>query len=106
MRPTWGSTQGQTDRLTVSHNVTLTLVLTAVVSKSSIFWEIKSCPFFNFALEHAIRQIQENQVGLKLNGTHQQLAYADHMNLLSGNMGTIKKDTESLTEASKDVGQK
>jgi hypothetical protein len=32
---------------------------------------------FNFVLEYAIRKIQENQVGLKLNGTHQLLAYAD-----------------------------
>jgi hypothetical protein len=59
---------------------------------------------FNFALEYAIRKVQENQVGLKLNGTHQLLAYADDVNLLGDNMDTIKKDTETLTDTSKEVG--
>jgi hypothetical protein len=37
---------------------------------------------FNFALGYAIRKIHEIQVGLKLSGTHQLLAYADNVNLL------------------------
>jgi hypothetical protein len=30
--------------------------------------------FLNFALEYAIMKVQENQVGMKLNGTHEQLS--------------------------------
>jgi hypothetical protein len=37
---------------------------------------------FSFALEYAIQNIHEKQVGLKLNGTHQLLVYADDVNLL------------------------
>jgi hypothetical protein len=48
--------------------------------------------------------VQENQVGLKLNGTHQFLAYADDVNLLGDNIDIIKKITETLIDASKEVG--
>jgi hypothetical protein len=60
---------------------------------------------FNFAIEYAIRKVQENQMGLKLNATHQLLAYADDdVNLLVDNIDTINKNTETLIDASKEVG--
>jgi hypothetical protein len=43
---------------------------------------------------------RENQVGLKLNGTHQLLAYADDVNPLGDNIDTIKKNMETLIDAS------
>jgi hypothetical protein len=55
-------------------------------------------------LPYVIRKDQENQVELKLNGTHQLLAYADDVNLLGDNIDTIKKNTETLIDASKEIG--
>jgi hypothetical protein len=43
-------------------------------------------------------------VGLKLNETHQLLVYADDVNLLGDNIDAIKKTTDTLNEASKEVG--
>ena len=43
---------------------------------------------FNFTLEYAIRKVQGNQEGLKLNGTRQLLGYADD-NILSGSIHIV-----------------
>ena len=61
---------------------------------------------FNFALEYAIRRVQVNQDGLKLNGTHQLLAYADDVNILRGSVHTIKENAEALVVATKEIGLK
>jgi hypothetical protein len=58
--------------------------------------DILSPMFFNFTLEYAIRKVQENHVGLKPNGTHQVLAYADDMILLGDIIDTINKNKETL----------
>jgi hypothetical protein len=59
---------------------------------------------FNFALEYAIRKVQDNEVSLELNGTHQLLVYGDDINLLDDSVNTIKENTKTGLEASRDVG--
>ena len=59
---------------------------------------------FNFPLEYAISRVQVNLNGLKLNGTHQLLVYADDVNILGGSINIIKKNAEALVVASKKTG--
>jgi hypothetical protein len=59
---------------------------------------------FNFALDYATRRVQVNQDGLKLNGTHQLLAYAEDVNILEGSIYTLKENTEALVTATREIG--
>ncbi|KAJ4448442.1 hypothetical protein ANN_10458 [Periplaneta americana] len=60
--------------------------------------------FFNFALEYAIRKVQDNTEGLELNGLHQFLVYVIDVIMLRGNPQTIRENTDILLEASKEIG--
>jgi len=41
---------------------------------------------------------------LKLNGTHQLLAYADDVNILGGSMHTLKENAKFLIAATREIG--
>jgi len=60
---------------------------------------------FNFALEYAIKRVQVNQDGLKLNGTHQLLVYADGVNILGGSVDTVKENGVAMVVVSMETGQ-
>ena len=45
-----------------------------------------------------------NKDGLKLNGTHQLLAYADDVDILGGSVHTVKENAEALVVVTKEIG--
>jgi len=57
-----------------------------------------------FALACAIRRVQVNQKGFKLNGIHQFVAYVDDVNILGGSIRAIKRNTEVLVAAGNEFG--
>jgi hypothetical protein len=59
---------------------------------------------FNFGLEYAIRRVQVNQDGLKLNGIHQIFVYADDANISGSKCTYYKEKHRCLVVASKEIG--
>ena len=59
----------------------------------------------NCALEYAIRRVQVNHEGLKLNGIHQLLVYVYDVNILGGSVHIVKENGEALVVVSMETGQ-
>ena len=53
--------------------------------------------------EYAIRRVQVNRNSLKLNGTHQLLAYVDDVIILAGSLHNSKETAESLVAATREI---
>jgi len=85
-------------RVRVGNNVSMFLIRNGLKQGDAL-----SLMLFNFALEYTIRSVQVNQNGLKLNGTHQFLAYAD-INILGGSIHTLKENAEALVAATREIG--
>ena len=65
--------------------------------------DVLSPLLFNLVFEYAVRRVQVNQNGLKLNVTYQLLAYADDANILGGSVHTVKE--KALVMVSMETGQ-
>ena len=52
---------------------------------------------FNFALQYASRRVQVKQDGLKLNGSHQLLVYADDVNVIGRKCTYSKENCRSFS---------
>jgi hypothetical protein len=63
---------------------------------------LSSLPF-NFCSECTIRKVQKKRMGQKLNEIHQPRVYADDVNLLGDSIDAIKKNTDILTDANKEI---
>jgi hypothetical protein len=68
-------------------------------------WQNNDSPLlFNFALEYAIRRVQANQEGLKLNGADQLMVYGDDVNILGGSVHAARQNTEALLIIHNEIG--
>jgi hypothetical protein len=78
------------------------------LSKFSIENDLKqgdalSALLFNFALEYAIKSVQENQGGLTV-WDSSAFGLADDVNIVGENIDTIQRNTKALLDDSKEVG--
>jgi hypothetical protein len=63
-----------------------------------------SLQLYNFALAYAMRKVQENNLGLDMNGINQVLAYADDVNLIGDDTRSTERNAGVLLNVYKDIG--
>lgn len=63
-----------------------------------------SAMLFNLILEYILRSIQENKIGIELNGTKQILTDVDDLDLVGGNRDAVVTNMRILLETARDVG--
>jgi hypothetical protein len=61
------------------------------------------CVIEFYLLNHKYGKDQKDQISSELNGPHQLLVYANDVNLLGDSINTIKENTRTLLEASRDI---
>ena len=49
-----------------------------------------------FSIEFALRQVQETNLGLDMNGTHQGLAYVNDINLINDDVRIIERNADVI----------
>ena len=85
------------------HYIRNTIDLTSAIQGGLKQGNVLSLSLFNFALEYVIKNFEASQKGLKLNGRHQLLFYADDVNLLNEKIHTMRGNTQCIKNASKKV---
>ena len=59
---------------------------------------------FNFALEYAIRKVQETNLGYDMNSSHQVLTYEDNVNLMGDDIRTIERRADMSLNSCSSIG--
>jgi hypothetical protein len=78
------------------HYTRNTIVLTSAIQGGLKQGKVLSLSLFNFALEYVIKNAEASQKGLKLNGRHQLLFYADDINLFNEKIHTMRVKTHNV----------